>query len=97
MFAERREWDSNPRALSDKRFSRPPRYDLFDISPSMPPNLTAKIILSKRRGNVNNFFYFFLRFFSGFFRIYSVSFLCFYARRLWAIFMSSGVVIFIFS
>ena len=32
MF-ERREWDSNPRALSDKRFSRPPRYDHFDISP----------------------------------------------------------------
>ena len=23
----RRGWDSNPRALSDKRFSRPPRYD----------------------------------------------------------------------
>ena len=31
---ERREWDSNPRALADKRFSRPPRYDHFDISPS---------------------------------------------------------------
>ncbi len=29
----RREWDSNPRALSDKRFSRPPRYDHFDIPP----------------------------------------------------------------
>ena len=29
----RREWDSNPRALSDKRFSRPPRYDRFDTSP----------------------------------------------------------------
>ena len=27
---ERREWDSNPRALADKRFSRPPRYDHFD-------------------------------------------------------------------
>ena len=26
-------WDSNPRALSDKRFSRPPRYDHFDTSP----------------------------------------------------------------
>ena len=23
-------WDSNPRALADKRFSRPPRYDHFD-------------------------------------------------------------------
>ena len=30
---ERRGWDSNPRALADKRFSRPPRYDHFDISP----------------------------------------------------------------
>ena len=30
---ERREWDSNPRALADKRFSRPPRYDRFDTSP----------------------------------------------------------------
>ena len=30
---KRREWDSNPRALADKRFSRPPRYDHFDISP----------------------------------------------------------------
>ena len=28
----RRGWDSNPRALSDKRFSRPPRYDHFDTS-----------------------------------------------------------------
>ena len=33
MFNKRREWDSNPRALADKRFSRPPRYDHFDISP----------------------------------------------------------------
>ena len=33
LFKQRREWDSNPRALSDKRFSRPPRYDHFDISP----------------------------------------------------------------
>ena len=30
---QRRGWDSNPRALADKRFSRPPRYDHFDISP----------------------------------------------------------------
>ena len=33
VFNKRREWDSNPRALADKRFSRPPRYDHFDISP----------------------------------------------------------------
>ena len=30
---KRRGWDSNPRALADKRFSRPPRYDRFDTSP----------------------------------------------------------------
>ena len=33
VFIKRRGWDSNPRALSDKRFSRPPRYDHFDTSP----------------------------------------------------------------
>ena len=35
VFIKRRGWDSNPRALSDKRFSRPPRYDHFDTSPSI--------------------------------------------------------------
>ena len=35
IYQERREWDSNPRALADKRFSRPPRYDHFDISPNV--------------------------------------------------------------
>ena len=35
VFNKRREWDSNPRALADKRFSRPPRYDHFDISPDV--------------------------------------------------------------
>ena len=33
MPTKREERDSNPRALSDKRFSRPPRYDRFAISP----------------------------------------------------------------
>ena len=33
ISTERRGWDSNPRALADKRFSRPPRYDHFDTSP----------------------------------------------------------------
>ena len=33
LFSKRRGWDSNPRALADKRFSRPPRYDHFDTSP----------------------------------------------------------------
>ena len=32
-YLQRRGWDSNPCALSDKRFSRPPRYDHFDTSP----------------------------------------------------------------
>ena len=32
-YLQRRGWDSNPRALADKRFSRPPRYDHFDTSP----------------------------------------------------------------
>ena len=35
FFRKRRGWDSNPRALSDKRFSRPPRYDHFDTSPTI--------------------------------------------------------------
>ena len=68
-LGERREWDSNPCALADKRFSRPPRYDHFDISPCSyllgavniaqkykslsPATLT---ILSKRSLNVNIFF-----------------------------------------
>ena len=29
----RRQRDSNPRAVADKRFSRPPRYDRFDMPP----------------------------------------------------------------
>ena len=35
----RRGWDSNPRALADKRFSRPPRYDHFDTSPKVCLNI----------------------------------------------------------
>ena len=33
LFHWRSRWDSNPRALADKRFSRPPRYDHFDTAP----------------------------------------------------------------
>ena len=36
-FAWRRKRDSNPRGLSPKRFSRPPRYDRFDIPPRCMP------------------------------------------------------------
>ena len=35
-YLQRRGWDSNPCALADKRFSRPPRYDHFDTSPWRP-------------------------------------------------------------
>ena len=38
---QRRGWDSNPRALADKRFSRPPRYDHFDTSPY---NISIKLV-----------------------------------------------------
>ena len=33
-FGWRRGWDSNPCEIALKRFSRPPRYDRFDTSPS---------------------------------------------------------------
>ena len=55
---ERREWDSNPRALADKRFSRPPRYDHFDISPC----LSDLYILSSSQKNVKGYFQIFLFF-----------------------------------
>ena len=55
---ERREWDSNPRALSDKRFSRPPRYDHFDISPQ-----TCLLIIPEKFLFVKSFFIYFLSFF----------------------------------
>ncbi len=32
-FFWRRVWDSNPRGITPKRFSRPPRYDRFDNPP----------------------------------------------------------------
>ena len=62
---QRREWDSNPRALADKRFSRPPRYDHFDISPYVVDcvrcvlTADASDILSSIPASVNNFFTFF--------------------------------------
>ena len=52
MFNKRREWDSNPRALADKRFSRPPRYDHFDISPyiiiKQKTLCTSRVVLHSR-------------------------------------------------
>ena len=68
---KRRGWDSNPRALLDKRFSRPPRYDRFDTSPghlahllNLPRFISARCILSELYRNVNTlfrFFYFFCK------------------------------------
>ena len=68
---KRRGWDSNPRALSDKRFSRPPRYDHFDTSPNFlsfhrlnclvrpRDNVYSSIILSGMSTPFFHFFYFF--------------------------------------
>ena len=41
LFVWRRQRDSNPRGVSPKRFSRPPRYDRFD----MPPSKNIKLYL----------------------------------------------------
>ena len=66
---ERRGWDSNPRALADKRFSRPPRYDHFDTSPyfnffqlKIAVCISDFVILSKSPILVNRFFKFFSKF-----------------------------------
>ena len=73
VFNKRREWDSNPRALADKRFSRPPRYDHFDTSPNFlsfhrlnclvrpRDNVYSSIILSEMSTPFFHFFYFFVR------------------------------------
>ena len=53
---QRRGWDSNPRALADKRFSRPPRYDHFDTSPHNAVNSAASVILTNLLKSVNTFF-----------------------------------------
>ena len=70
---QRRGWDSNPRALADKRFSRPPRYDHFDTSPNFlsfhrlnclvrpRDNVYSSIILSEMSTPFFHFFYFFVR------------------------------------
>ena len=44
VFIWRRRRDSNPRGLSPKRFSRPPRYDRFDT----PPRLIYLVFYSSR-------------------------------------------------
>ncbi len=80
---ERRERDSNPRALADKRFSRPPRYDHFDISPYS----FLFLIAHQRRILV----YHLLLLLSTLFFIFFYFFIIFSTIRI-----SSGVVTFIF-
>ena len=55
---QRRGWDSNPRALADKRFSRPPRYDHFDTSPKV------LFYFTEASPFCQGFFNFFSKFFS---------------------------------
>ena len=52
---KRRGWDSNPCALSDKRFSRPPRYDRFDTSPyQISSNRSVRFlcVFAERKGYI---------------------------------------------
>ena len=56
----RRGWDSNPRALSDKRFSRPPRYDRFDTSPYHMPD--KQVLLYHAVCALSSIFLFYLYF-----------------------------------
>ena len=54
----RSRWDSNPRALADKRFSRPPRYDHFDTAPGICysiVNHTRTKVLGTHWGHITNF------------------------------------------
>ena len=104
IHSQRREWDSNPRALADKRFSRPPRYDHFDISPNkhcavcFPFSLSARHIISKKIPTVNNFFHFFSKKFSKHFpKCRKRPFYQHFRKKISATSRSSGVVILIFS
>ena len=71
ISSKRRGWDSNPRALADKRFSRPPRYDLFDTSPNVTLEYDIIIIFLCQYFFI---FCFFVTYLSDF---YIVSFLLF--------------------
>ena len=89
LLFKRRGWDSNPRALADKRFSRPPRYDHFDTSPCLlffrfhsVLSQRTKFIIPMSPLSVNTFFVFFKLFY--------------FFRKTPAISRSSGVVILIF-
>ena len=62
-YLQRRGWDSNPRALADKRFSRPPRYDHFDTSPCACAVTQRKTYINKKGFWCQQLFLFFLQFF----------------------------------
>ena len=88
---KRREWDSNPRALADKRFSRPPRYDHFDTSPYLCSGLRFRlarrqVIFYHLFFNMSIYFFHFFYFFLSYVSRANIS----------PISRSSGVVIFIF-
>ena len=91
VFDKRREWDSNPRALADKRFSRPPRYDHFDTSPYLCSGLRFRlarrqVIFYHLFFNMSIYFFHFFYFFLSYVSRANIS----------PISRSSGVVIFIF-
>ena len=70
---ERRGWDSNPRALADKRFSRPPRYDHFDTSPCIhfcAASLATRCILAQGFTFCQHFFWNFFKYFYFAFHFY---------------------------
>ena len=50
---QRRGWDSNPRALADKRFSRPPRYDHFDTSPGIFHKIKTAAVFGRTFSSVS--------------------------------------------
>ena len=83
-YFKRRGWDSNPRALTDKRFSRPPHYDRFDTSPYglfswfslLLFRRSAKASISKWKHRVNDFF----KYLPSFFFKYSYSIFDFHSQ-----------------
>ena len=89
LLFKRRGWDSNPRALADKRFSRPPRYDHFDTSPCLLFFRFHSVLSSEQ-----NLLYPCPPFLSTLFFIFFKLF--YFSRKTPAISRSSGVVILIF-
>ena len=51
LLSSRRGWDSNPCAPKDQRFSRPPRYDRSDTSPSVVNEVYMRAAISVNARN----------------------------------------------